>query len=1165
MTRLLRFTLSVSHTVTIAVVSMLFVFVLCAGRIHAQAVSGSISGNVTDASKQVVPGALVTLIDEQTAATRTTSTGDGGRFVFSAIQPGRYSVKVELAGFSTAERTAITLPASEQLSLGTIELQVGGLTETVTATAETTLVQTESSVRSAALTSSQLEALAVRGRDVISMLQVLPGVSVTAQSEAAGGNLGTTTPNISGGRNTWNTVTVDGVVGNDLGSPQVFSSTVNLDAISEVKVQLNSYAAEYGRNGGSQVTLITKSGTQQFHGSGYAYKRSENWNSNDYFNEINGIAKPLYRYTTLGATLGGPVRLPKQIARDKLFFFYSYENWDTLTPNPVRQVTTPTEAERNGDFSQSRDQNGNLIVVRDPITRQPYTDNKIPASLLNKNGQALLGVFPMPNQLDRSITGGNYNYQMQESIEVPRYQHLVRVDYRPSTQDAFYGRYSRWFSDNKGYGVDSGSANWGLLKQHYRFLDNSAIGNYTRVLGSSMVNELAVGFRYSTEAGPQVDDAELQSRTRQAVGFTLGQFYPELNPSNLVPRTEFGTAIPNAAAITWAGRFPLTGRDVYFTINDSLSFTRGRHTFKAGFYMEQVNNQEGRQANQFAGGFDFSRDTSNLLDSGHPYANALLGVFRSYTEQTSRPGGDGNAGTFEWFVQDSWKATPKLSVDLGMRFSTYTHFVQVEEASAFSVERFDPAKAPLLYAPALVNGVRVARNPLTGETGPAVLIGGLVPGTGDITNGMVLKTDSSYPDGFIENPSVLYEPRVGMSYDLRGDGKSALRASFGVFHNLRASANATWTTSRQPPVQFSPSIFYNTMDNLFQSAGVSFPSNATGFTRESTTPTIYNFSVGVQQAIRWNTVLDVAYVGSRGRDLLQQRNINTIPFGARFDPANADPTRPGNPLPDNFLRPYRGWGDLNVFENTGYSDYNALQVQANRNLRNGVQLGAAYTLSRSRDLTSNDGGAIPLYQDPEDWSYGLSTFDATHVLVLNYTWMLPKMSTLIDNGVVRATLDNWQLSGISTFASGNAGNVTFTTVDNADILGGGDLQGGGAPIVVTGDPNLPRGERTLERWFDTSVFARPATGEIGNGRKDVVRLPGVRDTGLTISKLFPFASGRTAQFRWEIYNLFNSVQYNAIDRAARFDALGRQVNARFGQVTSTRGPRVMQGSLRFTF
>ena len=662
---------------------MLCALVLCARPVRAQSVSGSISGNVIDASKQIVPGALVTLIDEQTSATRNTTSGDGGRFVFSAIQPGRYAVKVELAGFSTAERTAITLPASEQLSVGTFELQIGALTETVTTTAETTLVQTTSSVRSAMLTDTQLQTLAVRGRDVISMLRVLPGVSLTAQSEAVGGSLGTTTPNIGGGRNTWNTVTVDGVVGNDLGSPQVFSSTVNLDAISEVKVQLNNYAAEYGRNGGSQVTLITKSGTQQFKGSLYGYKRTGKWNANDFFNNLNGIPKPLYRYSTVGATLGGPVLLPKRAARDKLFFFYSFENWDTLTPNPVREVTTPTALERAGDFSQSRELNGNLIIIRVPLTSQPFTDNKIPASRINRNGQALLGVFPLPNQLNRSITGGNYNYQFQESIEVPRRQHLVRVDYRPSSTDALYARYSRWFSDNRGYGVAVGSANWGLLKQHYTFVDNSAILNYTRVLNTSMVNELSVGYRHSTEAGPAVDPAELQSRTRAATGYTLGQFNPSLNPFSLVPRAEFGGSIPNAAGITWAGRFPVTGVDEYFTVNDSLSYTRGSHTLKAGFYLEFVRNKEGNQADQFAGGFDFARDTSNPLDSGYPYANAMLGVFRSYTEQTSRLGGDGTANTFEWFVQDSWKAAPKLRVDLGVRFSTYTHYVQKQTASAF--------------------------------------------------------------------------------------------------------------------------------------------------------------------------------------------------------------------------------------------------------------------------------------------------------------------------------------------------------------------------------------------------------------------------------------------------------------------------------------------------
>ncbi len=1148
----------------VAVVFVLSAFAVIARPALAQSASGSISGNVIDASKQIVPGALVTLTDEQTGATRTTMSGDGGRFVFSAIQPGRYAVKVELAGFSTAQRTAIILPANEQLSLGTFELQIGALTETVTTTAETTLVQTGSSVRSAMLTDTQLETLAVRGRDVISMLRVLPGVSLTAQSESLGGSIGTNTPNIGGGRNTWNTVTVDGVVGNDLGSPQAFSSTVNLDAISEVKVQLNNYAAEYGRNGGSQITLITKSGTQQFKGSLYGYKRTEKWNANDYFNNLNGIAKPLYRYTTLGATLGGPLLLPKQALRNQLFFFYSFENWDALTPNPVRQVTTPTALERSGDFSQSRDLNGNLIVIRDPQTGQPFAGNRIPASRINSNGQALLGVFPLPNQFDRSVTGGNYNYQFQESIEVPKRQHLVRMDYRPSSKDALYARYSRWFTDGRGYGVGVGSANWGLLKQHYTFIDNSAILNHTRVLNATMVNELSVGYRYSTEDGPAMDPAELQSRTRAATGYTLGQFYPSINPFNLVPAAEFGSFIPSAAGITWAGRFPVIGVDEYFTVNDSLSYTRGSHTVKAGFYLERVRNIEGHQANQFAGGFDFARDTSNPIDTGHPYANAMLGVFRSYTEQTSRPRGDGTANTFEWFVQDSWKATPKMTVDLGMRFSTYTHYVQKQLASAFSLERFDPAKAPLLYAPAIVNGVRVARNPATGQTAPAVLIGGLVPGTGNITNGMVLNNDPNYPAGFIENPSVLYEPRVGFSYDLAGDGKTALRGSVGVFHSTRSSANATWTTSRQPPVQFSPTIFYSTMDNLLQSTGVDFPSNATGFTRESKTPVIYSFSAGVQHAIGWNTVVDAAYVGSRGRHLIQARNVNTIPFGARFDRANEDPTRPGNPLPDNFLRPYRGWGTLNVFENTGISDYNALQLQANRRYGSGFQFGAAYTLSRSRDFTSGDGGGnLPIYLDVRDWTYGMSSFDATHVLVVNYTWELPKMSALVDHPLVRATLDNWQISGISSFASGNPVDVSFTTVDNVDLLGGGDT-----PIrpMITGDPNLPSGERTLTRWFDTSVFARPARGEIGNARKDDLRLPGVNDTGLTIAKLFPFNGGRRSMsVRWEVYNLFNSTQYNAVDTTARFDAQGRQVNPRFGQVTSTRGARVMQGSMRLTF
>ena len=237
----------------------------------------------------------------------------------------------------------------------------------------------------------------------------------------------------------------------------------------------------------------------------------------------------------------------------------------------------------------------------------------------------------------------------------------------------------------------------------------------------------------------------------------------------------------------------------------------------------------------------------------------------------------------------------------------------------------------------------------------------------------------------------------------------------------------------------------------------------------------------------------MAYVGSQTRHLLQTLNLNIVPYGARFDPANQDPTRPGNPLPDNFFRPYPGYGDINFFLNNGIANYNALQVQANRRFAQGLQFGVAYTLSRSRDYTSatetgTTPGRLPTYSEVRDWTYGLSSFDQTHVAVINYTWELPKASARWNNAVMRAVLDNWQMSGITAFASGTPSGVTLALVDSAtDMTGGGD----GTRVVVTGDPSLSRERPSFTQWFDTSVFARPPRGDVGNGHKDIIRLPGV--------------------------------------------------------------------------
>ncbi|HEX9366172.1 MAG TPA: carboxypeptidase regulatory-like domain-containing protein, partial [Vicinamibacterales bacterium] len=640
------------------------VVLLLAGSAWAQSVSGSISGTVVDPSRQVVPGATVTLVDEDTRALRSVPTTDAGAFVFSALQPARYTLRVEMSGFSKIERRGITLPANERLSIGTVTLAIGGVTETITTTAEGSFVQTNSSDRSALLTDKQLEMVAVRGRDVVSLLRVLPGVSYQGESEAPGGSFGTTTPNISGNRNSWNTVTVDGMVGNDLGSPQIFASTINFDAISEVKVQLNNYQAENGRNGGAMISVVTKSGTKDYKGSAYVYKRNEKWNANDFFNNRSGIPKPLYRYTTLGATLGGPV---PGSWRDKLFFFYSFENWDTTVPQPVRRVTVPTALERQGDFSQSFTQAGALIAVRDPVTGQTFPGNIIPADRFNANGLALLKVFPLPNALDRNVTGGNYNYQFQESLNVPRHQHLGRFDLHPTAKDALYVRASSWYADNQGFAVPAGAANWGLLGQHYTFKDVSLIGDYTRILSASLVNEVSVGYRHSTEAGSALTQQGLDAVTRSKIGYTLGQFTPAINPLGIIPSASFTGAIANPAAITFEGRFPLTGADTFLTVNDTASLARGSHTFKAGFYLEHARNEEGKTGT-FNGNYEFNVDTTNPFDTRHPYANALIGAFRSYTESSARPGGDGTANVLEWFAQDTWKPVRKLTVDYGARF-----------------------------------------------------------------------------------------------------------------------------------------------------------------------------------------------------------------------------------------------------------------------------------------------------------------------------------------------------------------------------------------------------------------------------------------------------------------------------------------------------------------
>jgi len=1138
---------------------VLAAFFLFAAVSLAQTVTGNVSGTILDPGGLVIAGATVTLQNEQTGETRELVSSDAGDFVFTALPPGPYILVAQFRGMKRFEKRNLNLTAAERLSVGEIRMEIGAVTESVNVSAQGAVVQTTSQERSAVLDSKQMAQLMTKSRDFIALLRVLPGVVYGAENDVIGPSTG---PTIQGVRNTMNTYSIDGLTMNDLGSPQTMYTPTNMEAVAEVKVLLNNYQAEYGRNAGAMVNAVTKTGTKQFHGSAYIYKRHEQFNANNFFNNLNGVQQPLYRYTTGGFSLGGPLYWPGKFnsGKDKLFVFFAQETVRGNSPQPLRQVTMPTMPERKGDFSQSLELNGSRTVIRDPLTNAPFANSVIPASRVSSNGQKILEVFPLPNQLDRSITKGNYNYNFQESIFQPKQHNLFRLDGNATSKIRMYLRGSIWGEENHGHAVGGGSANWGYLKSNALYTDNAGVYSITHIISPTLVHEFNLGAHHSTETSPPDNPADAAALNRTTRGMTLPQFYPASNVMNLVPWASFG-GIPNAASITNDARFPKRGADTVFTISDGLTRIWRSHTAKVGFYFERARNYEGEQGT-FAGNFSFGRDSNNPDDSGNAYANAALGNFQSYTESNSRIGTQGRGSTVEWYAQDNWKATRRLTLDYGMRFTIVVPYWQADRRAVnFDPLKFAPSKQVKFFEPALnPQRVRVAKNPVTGELLPLVFLGAIVPGAGDPYNGSILQDTSGYPVAFVRSRGVQYGPRIGFAYDVFGDGKTAIRGGGGIFYNSRPTGGAIGDLGRNPPSQINPIIYYGNLNTFINSSGVLFPSGMQVNGPEGDVPNIYNYSFGVQRDIGLETVLDVAYVGSLGRHLFQRRDLNAIPYGARFLPQNQDPTT-GRPQQDNFFRPYIGYANLTYRETASSSNYHSLQVQLNRRFSRHMQFGGSWTWSSAMAYVDDDGSGVANFVPVRIWNYGRAGYDRTHNLVVNYLWDLPAGSHLWRNRMTRTVLDNWQLAGIISFVSGAPSGVGLGTTDTIDLTGGGD----GARPIRTAEAIIPKSERTLNRYFNTAAFARPPAGNIGNTPRDVVRGPGVNNWDVTIFKQFPVKERMLFQLRWEMYNAFNHTQFSGMDTSTRFDPAGRQTNTRFGALISARDPRRMQGSLRFQF
>ena len=1173
---------------------------LVANGAAAQGLTGQISGVVTDAGGGVMPGATVVLKNVGTNLVREAVTGADGTFVVTNLLAGTFDLSVTVQGFKPYEQKGIELGATERLSLRAIALEIGGLSEVVTVASESVRVQTTSGERSATITASQIEDIGLKGRDFMGSLKTLPGVIDTSARDAPGwGSVGGMSIN---GQTSFN-FSYDGVTNKDTGSNSGNYAAPALDSIAEVKVQASNFQAEYGRSSGATITVVTKSGTRDFHGTAAYYKRNEKFNTNTWdrrrqcdAGQLASCEKAPYRFDNTAWTIGGPVLVPGtdfNRNRDKLFFFFSQDLLPRNDPGTLQLSTMPTALERQGDFSQTLDSQGRVRWIRDPQlaaqglacnvnTGGPgcFPDNKIPANRINPIGQQMLNLFPLPNATDPSGSR-QYNYTYQNELDKPRNDQVARVDYNISHNTTFYTRVqfgnevnSRGANAFLGAGTgNGGNAGWPQFDTSYEVGSFSLVSTLLHTFNSTTVGEVTIGRNWAEQLVSHVSQEALDRNDRRVVLGGLPQFFPSANPQYLVPQISYGgtNALPNTRGVGVADRYPFNASNIIWNYSANVSKVMGHHNAKTGIFFEHTARPAPRAA-VFNGNFNFDGNASNPFDTNLGFANALLGSINSYTESTAKPYAEGRFNQVEGFVQDNWRVSSRLTLDFGVRFYYLgPTYVAKQDVSYFDSQQWVSNQAPLLFEPVCPNNaatcagnVRQARNPLTGQILNNTYIDKLVPSSGDFYEGMVIAKQTVYDGEFL-----MPAPRLGFAWNVRGDGKTSVRGGWGIFYD-RYQDDFILSLVEQPPLMDTRTTSFTTIADLQNSQLIQSPRGVIAFAPFKA-PTVYNWSIGVQQALPWNLIADVAYVGNAGRNQPVTNQINDLPYGTLLLPQNADPTNGGQPKAQNYLRPYRGYGTIGVRDWTGYNDYHSIQVAVNRRFSRGFAFGASYTGMKRKLLNLYDPFLSEADNKARNYNYSTNGANQSrpHSLVINYNWELPKASSHWDNAFSRLVLDGWQISGITVAQSQQRMGFTYTFTGAPT----NDLSGNGYPrrVSVVCDPNLPASERTFDRQFRTECV-KPGGGPndpyyLGTSTNDEYNPPGYINHDITFFKNFAIGS-RSLQFRAELYNAFNTTQYQDVDRDATFDyATGALTDTNFGRVTGVRPNtnRIIQLGIRFRF
>ena len=1081
---------------------------------YGQALSGTIVGTVTDQTGAAVPQAKVTLINVGTKFSRTVDANQVGEYVASSFPPGPVRIEVEHPGFQKLVREGAQLTAADTLTVD-LRLQIGNVEQTLEVTEQSPLLQTQTATVSSLVSNQQILNVPLSSRSFTQLLALTPGVS------NSGGFFGTNmaTPgfaywvrsntfvSVNGSQSGNNSYLIDGMYDKGLWLNNLVI-VPTIDSIQELRVLTSNYSSEYGDSAGGVTVVQSKSGTNEYHGSGYEYLQRDTLNANSFFNNRQGVPKKPFRWDEFGGTFGGPV------LKNKTFLFGDYQG--IRLSQPTTSISTlPSIAQKNmvqtGDFSGLGQQ------IYDPTTlvpgpnntqvRAPFSGNLIPANRIDPVAVKLMNLLPDP--LTTSPTN-NYTYVANQAQRTDQFD--IRMDQNLGPADRLFVKYSY---DNStvvapgsipapsgggvplgGYvtgGTNTSQVNW------------AAAINYTKVIGTNIVNESRVGaVRWNLDLIP----SSTPFRTAQALG--IPGINLDFNSGGLPGFTISG----GYANIGDASTFPEYSHTISYQYENITSIVKGSHSLKFGArYLRHDFN--GYSAFPSRSNWDFNGQFTR--QAGSTIAATALADFALGAPDTVNRGyfpgvfGIRFAG-FAAFLEDSWRVNKKLTLTLGLRYEIQTSPHEVNDRWA----NFNVVTGKLMLADQGGNSSSVRNN--------------------DLNN---------------------FGPRVGIAY--QPDAKTTIRTGAGVSYTEQFDGGTQLYKNLPYMVSQRITTDQNGSPASYVQQGLPFPvilaptdpaingGNPMAYPVDFQTPKILQWSFGVQRELSRDLMLETSYVGTRGINLMAKINTNQ-PFpgaGAR------DPRRPlysVNPLV----------GDLIYHDNWGGSKYHSLQVRLQMRPRHGLSGGVAYTYSHNLINTGeNQGGNTA--QDARNLraEWGNAGFDRRHMVSINHLYELPfgKGRSYLSQGVLSHIVGNWDISGIWSMMSG-----TWFTPRNPTEVSNAKDNCNGCPAERPnriGNGNLPSDQRTIDRWFDASAFQVQPQFTFGNAANGILEGPGYFNVDLGVHRDFPFSERYRAQFRWEMFNTFNHANFNNPISTINIPLTG--------QINGSQPPRIMQLAFKFMF